>query len=143
MKIKRNPSSSRRTHVLAFSIAAMILVGGLQPTLAADPQLGELGGILTFLEVMDKYIALTEQMQSIAADDIRTAGFAVLQVKDIYDDMGRKAESADVLREMLKETTNRQIRNLIRLQLADVLKNTGKQMEAIDILREIIRENGK
>jgi predicted negative regulator of RcsB-dependent stress response len=82
-------------------------------------------------------------MQSIAADDTRTAGFAVLQVKDLYDDMGKKAEAADVLKEMLKETTNKQVRNLIRLQLADILKNTGRQMEAVDVLREVVRENAR
>jgi predicted negative regulator of RcsB-dependent stress response len=121
----------------------MILATSLQPASAADAEMGELGGVLTFLEVMEKYIVLTDLMQSIAADDTRTAGFAVLQVKDLYDDMGKKAEAADVLKEMLKETTNKQIRNLIRLQLADILKNTGKQMEAVSVLREVVRENAR
>lgn len=143
MKIKRTLSSDRRAYVMALLLAATVFAGGLQPAFAADPELGELGGVLTFLEVMEKYIVLTDLMQSIAADDTRTAGFAVLQVKDLYDDMGKKAEAADVLKEMLKETTNKQVRNLIRLQLADILKNTGKQMEAVDVLREVIRENAK
>lgn len=143
MKIKESLSSGRSTSVWAFALVAMIVAGTLQPALAADPEVGELGGVLTFLEVMEKYIVLTDLMQSIAADDTRTAGFAVLQVKDIYDDMGRKAEAADVLKEMLKETTKKQVRNLIRLQLADILKNTGKQMEAVDVLRDVIRENAR
>ena len=143
MTLKETLSSGRSRSLLVLVLATAIGTGSLEPVFAGDTGMGELGGVLTFLEVMDRYISLTEQMQAIAADDTRTAGFAVLQVKDIYDDMGRKAESADVLKEMLKETTNKQIRNLIRLQLADVLKNTGKQMEAIDVLREVIRENAE
>ena len=141
MRIKETLSSVRSTRVWAFILTAMIIAGSAQPAFAAKPEVGELGGVLTFLEVMEKYIVLTDLMQSIAADDTRTAGFAVLQVKDLYDDMGKKAEAADVLKEMLKETTNKQVRNLIRLQLADILKNTGRQMEAVDVLRAVIREN--
>jgi thioredoxin-like negative regulator of GroEL len=143
MKIKEALSSGRSKPVWAFVLVAMIFVASLQPASATSPEVGELGGVLTFLEVMEKYIVLTDLMQSIAADDTRTAGFAVLQVKDLYDDMGKKAEAADVLKEMLKETTNKQIRNLIRLQLADILKNTGRQMEAVDVLREVVRENAR
>ncbi len=44
---------------------------------------------------------------------------------------------------MLKETTNKQVRNLIRLQLTGILKNTGKRLEAIDVLREVFRENAQ
>lgn len=123
-------------------IAAIISVGW-STALAADKSAADVEGVIGFLNIMEKYVTLTGQMQDIAADDTRTAGFAVFQLKDLYEDAGRKDEVVEVFQEILKETGSKPVRNLIKLQLADMLKKSGKSTEAIRVLRELIRENAK
>jgi|GEM_PF-2987713 len=103
-----------------------------------DPTVGEIMG---FLELMEKYIILTSQLQSIAEDDVRTAGFSVLQLKNLYSDSGQRDKAISLFRDLMKRTANKAIKNLIGMTLADMLKEEGKIEESANVYRQLIEDN--
>jgi len=121
-------------------LVAMILMfhGETCQAQKQDPTIGEIMG---FLELMEKYIVLTSQLQSIAEDDVRTAGFSVLQLKNLYSDSDQRDKAITLFRDLMNKTANKAIRNLIGITLADMLKEEGKIEESAGIYRLLIAEN--
>lgn len=132
---------------ISVPLVCLVLVGMVLmfpgKTCQAQKEDHTIGEIMGFLELMEKYIVLTSQLQSIAEDDVRTAGFSVLQLKNLYSDSGQRDKAITLFHDLMEKTENQAIRNLIGITLADMLKEEGKIEESADIYRQLIEANIK
>jgi len=131
--------------ITAFVLAVMMPpVVGFSPAAAAGREPSpEVLAMQDFMDLMEQYIVLTEQFQHISADGERAAGFAVFQLKDLYQETKGSDEAIQLFKDLLKKTENTTIRNLISLQLAEMLKDRGRQDEAIQVLTQVVLDNTK
>ena len=127
--------------LLALAVVG-VSVGGWRMAAADLPDVGQLDQITQFLGLMKEYISLNEQMYEVSSSSDRAACFALFQMKDIYEDSGRKGELAEQYRKLLGKVRSQTVRNLIRIQLAEILKDTGNANDAIQVLQEVIEQNG-
>lgn len=97
----------------------------------------------TFLDIMTSYFQIIESSHAISSDHEKSAIMHMQKIQEVYEERGEKARTADVLREVLKESKNSTIRNSANLMLGDILKESGRADEAIDALRRGLDENIK
>ena len=89
-----------------------------------------------------KYIAEhSESTFCIADDQERAASFAIMEIKTVYEQSGNRQGAIKELTDLLAETNNRTIRNIIRFQLMDLYKQSNDTAAAMESLRAIIKEN--
>jgi predicted negative regulator of RcsB-dependent stress response len=128
---------------------ALILSGAIYPALAGAAEQGQqpgseqLGKITSFLKVMENYIQITKEFYGIANDKERAAAFAIMEIKTVYEQSGNRQGAVKELTNLLAETNNRTIRNIIRFQLLDLYKQSNDTPAAMENLRSIIKENLK
>ena len=103
----------------------------------------DLEKITSILDVMDRYIRVFKEFYAIAYDNERAAAFAVMEIKNVYEDAGDREGAIKELKSLLEITDSKAIRNIIIFQLVDLQKNTMKKDEAIKNLKNIIEENLK
>ncbi len=127
-------------------LKAILLVVVLAVTPAAvwaqdDWQNRELERMQTFLNLMDSFFGIIENMHAVSSDAERAAVFQLYKIEEIYKERGERARAIEVFRQVLDETQNPAIRNAAYILLGEALKETGRADEAVDTLQQALREN--
>lgn len=135
--------------ILLFAAIMLVLTGALHPAIASaaeqrsQPGNEQLGKITSFLKVMEKYFQITKEYYGVANDEERAAAFAIMEIKTVYEQSGNRQGAIKELTNLLVDTDNRTIRNIIRFQLLDLYKQSNDTPAAMENLRSIIKENLK
>ena len=99
--------------ILLLAAIIWVLPAIISPNMAASadhrlqPGSEQLGQITTFLEVMGKYIEVTQEFYGIADDEERAAAFAIMEIKTVYEQSGNRRGAIQELTDLLAETDNR------------------------------------
>jgi len=129
----------RTFRTLTISItAAMLLVAA--PGARAQSQ-DDLQLMQTFLSIMSDYFEIIESTYDISSNPEKAAILQMQKIQEVYEERGEKARSAEVLRQVLKDSNNATIRNAAYMLLGDTLKETGRADEALELLRRGLNEN--
>jgi len=129
----------RTFRTLTISItAAMLLVAA--PGVQAQSQ-DDLKLMQTFLSIMNDYFDIIESTYDISSNPEKSAIMQMQKIQEVYEERGEKARSAEVLRQVLKDSNNTTIRNAAYMLLGDTLKETGRADEALELLRRGLNEN--
>lgn len=107
----------------------------------AQTQTSELQTMQSFLSIMDSYFDLIQSTHDIAADREKSAIIQMQKIQEVYEELGKKAQAAEVLRSVLQDSKNSTIRNAAYMLLADNLKDTGRADEALTLLKQALSEN--
>lgn len=97
----------------------------------------------TFLDIMTSYFEIIESSHAISSDTEKAAIMHMQKIQEVYEERGEKVRTADVLRDVLKESRNPTIRNAATLMLGDLLKESGNTDGALEALRRGLDENIK
>ncbi len=106
-----------------------------------DWQNRELERMQTFLNLMDSFFGIIENMHEVSSDAERAAVFQLYKIEEIYKERGERVRAIEVFRQVLDETQNPAIRNAAYILLGEALKETGRADEAVDTLQQALREN--
>lgn len=121
-------------------IAAVVLIAA--PAAHAQSQ-DDLRLMQTFLAIVGDYYEVIESTYDISSNPEKAAILQMQKIQEVYEDRGEKVRSADVLKQVLKETDNATIRNAAYVLLGDTLKDAGRSDEALELLRQGLEENIK
>ena len=129
----------KSTTKIAGIVVALVLASvSLQSHAQSADQLEKMQ---SFLSIMGSYFEIIHSTHAIASDSEKAAILQMQKIQEVYEQLGQKAKAADVLRTVLKDTSNRTIRNAAYMLLADNLKDTGRSDEALQLLRQGLKEN--
>ncbi|MGI9287066.1 MAG: hypothetical protein ACR2P1_16905 [Pseudomonadales bacterium] len=123
---------------IAAIAASLLLIFALQSQ-AQSPE--QLKTMQTFLSIMDSYYQIIELTHAVASDNEKAAIVQMQKIQEVYEELGKKAQAADILRGVLKDSRNPTIRNAAYMLLADNLKDTGRADEALKLLQQGLAEN--
>ena len=126
---------------LTIGVVATLAIA-FAPTAKAQ-NLDEIQLMQTFLDIVTQYYAVIEATYDISSDSEKAAILQMQKIQEVYEQRGDKAQSVEVLREVLENTDNQTIRNAAYVMLGDTLKESGRASEAIEILRRGLEENIK
>lgn len=124
---------------LTISITAAVLMMAAPGARAQSAD--DLAMIQTFLEIMTDYFDIIESTYDVSSDPEKAAILQMMKIQEVYEDRGDKAQSVDVLQEVLDESNNPTIRNAAYMLIGDTLKETGRSSEALEFLRRGLEEN--
>ncbi len=124
---------------LAISITATLLLATAPGARAQSPE--DLQLMQTFLNIMTDYFEIIESTYEISSDPEKAAILQMQKIQEVYEERGEKARSADVLKDVLEQSSNATIRNAAYMLLGDTLKETGRADEALELLRQGLNEN--
>lgn len=125
-------------NVTAAVAASLLLIFALQSQAQSPDQLKTMQ---TFLSIMDSYYQIIESTHAVASDNEKAAIVQMQKIQEVYEELGKKAQAADILRGVLKDSRNSTIRNAAYMLLADNLKDTGRADEALKLLQQGLAEN--
>lgn len=126
---------------LTIGVVATLAIA-FAPTAKAQ-NLDEIQLMQTFLDIVTQYYDVIEATYDISSDSEKAAILQMQKIQEVYEQRGDKAQSVEVLREVLENTDNQTIRNAAYIMLGDTLKESGRASEAIEILRRGLEENIK
>ena len=126
---------------LTIGVVATLAIA-FAPTAKAQ-NLDEIQLRQTFLDIVTQYYDVIEATYDISSDSEKAAILQMQKIQEVYEQRGDKAQSVEVLREVLENTDNQTIRNAAYIMLGDTLKESGRASEAIEILRRGLEENIK
>jgi len=120
----------------------LVMVLSFAPSVSyAQTQASELQTMQSFLAIMDSYFDLIQSTHDIASDREKSAIIQMQKIQEVYEELGKKAKAADILRTVLEDSKNPTIRNAAYMLLADNLKDTGRADEALTLLKQALSEN--
>lgn len=128
-----------RLSTLGLCLAALLAVA---PSAKAQSQ-EDLALMQTFLAIMTDYFDIIESTYDVASHPEKAAIMQMQKIQEVYEERGEKARSAEVLRQVLEDSSNTTIRNAAYMLLGDTLKETGRADEALQFLRQGLDENIK
>ncbi len=126
---------------LTIGVVATLAIA-FAPTAKAQ-NLDEIQLMQSFLDIVTQYYDVIEATYDISSDSEKAAILQMQKIQEVYEQRGDKAQSVEVLREVLENTDNQTIRNAAYIMLGDTLKESGRASEAIEILRRGLEENIK
>ena len=129
----------KATIAITTTLTATVMLAAAPASRAQSPDDLEL--MQTFLDIMTDYFAIIEATHQISSDAEKAAIMQMQKIQEVYEERGEKAQSVDVLRQVLEDSRNRTIRNAAYLMMGDTLKETGRADEAIRMLRQGLSEN--
>ncbi|MDJ0911776.1 MAG: hypothetical protein QNI99_21495, partial [Woeseiaceae bacterium] len=88
--------------------ASFLLIGAPQ---ARAQSMDDLALMQTFLEIMNDYFGIIESTHEVASDPEMSAIMQMQKIQEVYEQRGNKAESVDVLLQVLEDSDNQTIRN--------------------------------
>ena len=126
---------------LALAVTATLFLAFAPASHANQQSFVDLKQMQSFLDIMTSYFEIIESTHDISADAEKAAIMQMQKIQEVYEERGEKIRSADVLRQVLKDSRNSTIRNAATLMLGDLLKESGRADEAIEALRQGLQEN--
>lgn len=127
--------------MLSVTITAALVLAAA-PAAHAQSQ-DDLRLMQTFLAIVGDYYDVIEATYDISSDPEKAAILQMQKIQEVYEDRGEKVRSAEVLKQVLKESKNATIRNAAYVLLGDTLKEAGRSDEALELLRQGLEENIK
>ena len=129
----------RMLKTLTIGITASFLL--LSAPGARAQSLDDLALMQTFLEIMTDYFEIIEATHEVASNPEMAAIMQMQKIQEVYEQRGNKAESVDVLIQVLEDSDNQTIRNAAYMLLGDTLKETGRADDALEYLQQGLAEN--
>ncbi len=108
---------------------------------ARAQSIDDLALMQTFLEIMEDYFGIIESTHEVASNPEMAAIMQMQKIQEVYEERGNKAESVEVLLQVLEDSNNQTIRNAAYLMLGDTLKETGRADDALEYLQQGLAEN--
>ena len=108
---------------------------------ARAQSMDDLALMQTFLEIMEDYFGIIESTHEVASNPEMAAIMQMQKIQEVYEERGNKAQSVDVLLQVLEDSDNQTIRNAAYLMLGDTLKETGRADDALEYLQQGLAEN--
>ena len=108
---------------------------------ARAQSMDDLALMQTFLEIMEDYFGIIESTHDVASNPEMAAIMQMQKIQEVYEERGNKAESVDMLLQVLEDSDNQTIRNAAYLMLGDTLKETGRADDALEYLQQGLAEN--
>ncbi len=108
---------------------------------ARAQSIDDLALMQTFLEIMQDYFGIIESTHEVASNPEMAAIMQMQKIQEVYEERGNKAESVDVLLQVLEDSNNQTIRNAAYMLLGDTLKETGRADDALEYLQQGLAEN--
>ncbi len=108
---------------------------------ARAQSIDDLALMQTFLEIMEDYFGIIESTHEVASNPEMAAIMQMQKIQEVYAERGNKAESVEVLLQVLEDSNNQTIRNAAYLMLGDTLKETGRADDALEYLQQGLAEN--
>jgi len=96
-----------------------------------------------FIDLMNKYMALSEQVVESASRPESTIFMAVEGIFEVYEQRKDAPGAIEHLERILADTNNQTVRNIVRLKLRDIYKETGQMDKALGQLDLVIKENSR
>ena len=129
----------RMLKTLTITITASFLL--ISAPSARAQSMDDLALMQTFLEIMTDYFEIIESTHDVASNPEMAAIMQMQKIQEVYEQRGNKAESVDVLMQVLEDSDNQTIRNAAYMLLGDTLKETGRADDALEILQQGLAEN--
>jgi len=132
-------------HLIKSTIAimALSLLPYSAPVYAESNIPPEIEKMHAFLGLMQKFYGIVNSMDQVSADPTQAAIMQMFKIQEIYEQKGKKAEAAEIFRQVLKDSNNPTLRNAATFMLGDILKDSGQKDEAIAVLKKGLNENLK
>ncbi len=96
-----------------------------------------------FVQLMNQYLDLSEQVVSIASRPEATIFMAVEGIFEVYEQRKDAPGAIKHLERILADSSNQTVRNIVRLKLRDIYKETGQADKALEQLDLVIQENSR
>ncbi len=109
------------------------------PTLQAN-QIEQMGRMVNLIQ---QFMGLIESTHAIAKDHEKAVILELHEIEEIYKKRGEPTQVIPVLEDVLQQTDNPTIRNVVYMKLTEAYKNSGRTDEAITVLRKALNENLK
>jgi len=126
-----------------IAIVALSLLPYSSPVYAESNIPPEIEKMHAFLGLMQEFYGIVNSMNQVSADPTQAAIMQMFKIQEIYEQKGKKAEAAEIFRQVLKDSNNPTLRNAATFMLGDVLKDSGQKDEAIAVLKKGLNENLK
>jgi predicted Zn-dependent protease len=101
----------------------------------------DLNRMREFMSIMEGYYAIIDGVHAVSSDKEKSAILQLQKIEEIYKKRGDRAEAINVLRDVVKRTSNETVRNAAAVMLADALNETGQASEAVEVLRTALERN--
>ncbi len=127
-------------HLLTVAVLATAwpAAGWAQNQSAVPPALQEMEA---WLGIMLRFYEVVDETHDMAANPEKAAIFQMHKIKEVYEERGEKSKAIDVLRGVIKDTSNPAIRAAAYIMLGDLLKETGRADEALTALQTALDES--
>lgn len=126
---------------MTISMTAVVLLAAAPGVYAQEQE--DLQLMQTFLAIMTDYFEIIESTHDVSSNPEKAAIMQMQKIQEVYEQRGEKAQSVEVLKQVLKDSNNPTIRNAAYMLLGDTLKDTGRADEALQMLRQGLNENIK
>ncbi len=126
------PSALARLVVLAVLAA---------PLPAWSDQAADLAAMQQFIEVMQGYYGIIDQIHDVASDPDKAAIQQLQKIDEFYKNRGDRAASIEVIQRVVDTASSAAVRNAAVIMLADALNETGKTSQAIEALTAAMERN--
>jgi tetratricopeptide (TPR) repeat protein len=126
---------------MTISMTAVVLLAAAPGAYAQEQE--DLQLMQTFLAIMTDYFEIIESTHDVSSNPEKAAIMQMQKIQEVYEQRGEKAQSVEVLKQVLKDSNNPTIRNAAYMLLGDTLKDTGRADEALQMLRQGLNENIK
>ncbi|MEM8814628.1 MAG: hypothetical protein AAFX56_09245 [Pseudomonadota bacterium] len=131
-------------HRFKTAVFSLAVIAGLAFAPSSKAQsVDDIALMQSFLELMSEYYTIIESTHDISADPEKAAIMQMQKIQEVYEERGDKAQSVDILKKVLEDSSNQAIRNAAYLMLGDTLKDSGRASEALEYLQRGLAENIK
>ncbi|ETW92728.1 MAG: hypothetical protein ETSY1_42375 [Candidatus Entotheonella factor] len=128
-----------KSFIAALVVMAVLLTG--LSSVASDRD-GEHGDEMKFINLMDKYLALSQRVAEIASQPDASVFLAIEGIVEIYEERGEMDQAIEHLNRVIKESpNNRSLRTIARFKLREIYGDLDMRSKALSELDQIIADH--
>lgn len=129
-----------KSFITALVVLAVLLTG--LSSVAADREHVEHGDEMKFINLMDKYLALSQRVAAIASQPDASVFLAIEGIVEIYEERGEMDQAIEHLNRLIKESpNNRSLRTIARFKLREIYGDLEMRSKALSELDRIIADH--
>ncbi len=127
----------------AALLIGVVLLAGLSPAVARDHrEEAESGEEMEFIDLMDKYLTLSQRAAAIASQPDASVFLAIEGIVEIYEERGAMDQAIEHLNRLIKESpNNRALRTIARFKLREIYSDLEMSSKALSELDQIISDH--
>ena len=127
--------------LIAALVVLAVLLTGLS-TGIADQERAEHSEEVAFINLMDKYLALSQRVAAIASQPDASVFLAIEGIAEIYQERGEMDKAIEHLNRLIKESpNNRALRTIARFKLREIYGDLEMTSKALSELDQIIADH--